>query len=282
MKFLVIQGSPVDRPEFVEYTNAKAIQRSLIHLNHECELWGIDYPNFNEELDYEKYDVILLIENYGTGWYPDLSKTKKPYKMLWAIDTHQIGMAPFLAEFNRSKYHKICQASRAFLRDGDLWFPCSFDNTNILPMKEVAKEYEFGFCGTPLNRAPFFKQIEQRGIPLKMDVGQFGLNNVRAINSYKVHINKNLSVDINIRNFETIGCKTMLMTNYSPDYEILGFKEGVNYMSYQSLDELVDKCKFCMDNPGTVNIIAERGYELSKKHSFHQRMKHLLKFLETI
>ena len=36
---------------------------------------------------------------------------------------------------------------------------------------------------------------------------------VKAINSYKIHFNRNHSKDINYRTFETLGCQTVLVTN---------------------------------------------------------------------
>lgn len=279
MNFLVIQGRPVDKPDFWDYTNAIGIQKALKLIGHECTVWGKGYDNFNDNINFNAYDVILNIENYGGDWIPDLSKTTKPYKILWSIDAHVIGLDPFLKELTRGRYNKLCQATIDYIRPSDWWMPCSFDDMNIIPLY-IEKKYDFGFCGIPHNRTSVFDVIKKYGINVHLDIGKYGLKNVQSINSYKVHLNVNLANDINIRNFETIACKTILLTSYNPNYFKLGFADNVNCFMYSSFDELVDKAKYISCNYDKLNNIIENAYELSKKHTLLSRMKHLIKNIE--
>lgn len=269
----------MDKPDFWDYTNAIGIQKALNQLGHECTVWGKGYDNFAKTPNFNKFDVILNIENYGGDWIPDLSSFKTPYKILWSIDAHVIGLDPFLKEVTRSKYNKLCQATLHYIRPGDWWMPCSFDDTNILPLN-VAKKYDFGFCGIPHNRVEIFNILQQNGLNVHLDVGNYGIKNVHSINSYKTHLNVNLSHDINIRNFETIACKTILLTSYNPHYSKLGFHDGVNCFIYSSRDELIDKAKYIINNYHKLDSIIENAYELSKKHTLYMRMKHLIKNIE--
>ena len=79
---------------------------------------------------------------------------------------------------------------------------------------------------------------------------------------------------INYRNFETIGCGTLLLTSDSSEYSELGFKDGENCFIYSSVDELQNKINFIKNND--VSEIAAAGLKLSKNHTYDQRVKKLL------
>ena len=97
---------------------------------------------------------------------------------------------------------------------------------------------------------------------------------VEAINKYKCHFNLNISNDINFRSFETIGCGTLLLTNYNPQYEELGFIDGENCFMYSDPNSLIEKINYIKNND--TNEIAKNGYELSTKNTYLERVKMLL------
>ena len=102
---------------------------------------------------------------------------------------------------------------------------------------------------------------------------------VKAINTYKIHFNCNIGNDINYRSFETIGCKTVLATNYDKQYLDLGFIDGENCLLYKNEDDLIYKLKNTLNNDNLMDILSSNGYELSKKHTYEIRMKYLIKYL---
>jgi len=292
MHFLILQNSPkIDAPDF-EYTIAKGVKRALEKLGHKATITGPGHPNFfNPNVQLEdmslvdirttnKFDIVLLIENYWDHWLPDLSQNKA-YKMMWVIDAHCISMTPFLKEFERSKYNLILQTTYDFLTDApnQIWFPCSFDPTMVYPLA-CRKIYPIGFCGNLHNRNEPIQLLKDNGIDVHLDLGHYGQKQVEAINSYKIHLNRNIRNDINIRNFETIGCSTMLLTSYNPHYGKIGFKEGINFEMYKTSNELLEKAKFYIDHIIKINHIANAGYEQSKKHTFEERFKKLLHHLK--
>ena len=99
---------------------------------------------------------------------------------------------------------------------------------------------------------------------------------VNAINSYKIHWNRNLSNDINYRSFETIGCGVPLITNYNYQYELLGFKHMENVLLYKNEDEMFNLIDLLISDENLRNTIGENGLILSKKHTYLERCKLLL------
>ncbi len=78
---------------------------------------------------------------------------------------------------------------------------------------------------------------------MRRDIWVLGEAMVRAVNSYHVHFNRNVADDINSRTFETTGCGTMLLTNYTPGLEQL-FKIGEEIVVYRDLDDLRHKARY--------------------------------------
>ena len=84
---------------------------------------------------------------------------------------------------------------------------------------------------------------------------------------------------INYRSFETIGCNTVLLTNYNHQYEKLGFIDEENCLIYKSIEDIEHKILKYKDDFDKLRNISQNGYQLSKKHTFFERAKEILKHL---
>lgn len=278
MKFLVIQENG-RHDKNRHFRECYCIQRSLVKLEQNCDVWGLGHGNFQTIPSFDSYDVIIDLENsYGGNWIPDLTLVKS-YKILWSIDSHCMGLDHYVNRFNKNKCQLLLQATKEFVRSkNDLWFPNCYDHTLIYP-KEVTKRADVGFCGNIVNRQNYIDLLGKH-FAFTSDIFVIGDDMVNAINSYKVHFNKNIDIDINYRNFETIGCKIPLITSSNPHYGDLGLRDGENCLIYNNNDELIQKIKMALDNQCLLNTIAENGYKLSPRHTYDARAKILLDFLE--
>lgn len=279
-----------------------ALRSAFQHLDWKADIWGLGHPgfpgsvcseagedtSFPGRLDFNSYDVIFNLENYDrTGWVPSL-KHVKVYKILWAIDAHVRGMAPYRDLYLRERYDMLLQSTRDFIMEEEdarikknsVWFPNCFNDALIYP-KDMEKKHDVGFCGNILNREPYLAFIEEY-FRLRRDIFVLGADMVDAINSYKLHFNRNIANDINYRNFETLGCKTLLITNANPQYIDLGFVDGENCFIYHDLPELRGKIQYALDHPRQREQMAESGYELSKRHTYKERIKSLIALLAGI
>lgn len=278
MKILIIQenGRHEKNRKFRE---CFSLQRALIANGQECDVWGLGHANYNSKIKFNDYDAIINLENYDDiGWVPNL-KDCKAYKAIWCIDAHCRGLMPYLKTYNEGRYNIILQATKDYLNEFSVWFPNCYDDTLLQP-RDIPKRADVGFCGNVQNRGPVLDLLKNN-FNFLADIFVIGDDMVNAINSYRIHFNMNISNDINYRSFETIGCKIPLITNYNPQYEELGFKDGYNCFMYRNGQELIDKIKAGLADPDALNTIAEFGYILAKKHTYNQRAKKLIKFLET-
>ena len=256
-----------------------SMQRALETFDVDVDVWGIGHSNYDEGVEFDSYDLIVNLENYDeTGWVPDLSKTRTK-KFIWSIDAHIRGMDVYYQEYERGNYDLILQATKDYVEDDrSLWFPNCYDDDLIYPAN-VEKKYFIGFCGSVLNRKQMLDNLTEK-YGLKQDIFVIGEDMVESISSYNIHFNMNFANDINYRNFETLGCGTVLLTNDNPQYQDLGFIDGKNCLIYNSYDSLCEKIEICMDDPEIMIDIVKNGYDLADMHTYYNRAESLLNILK--
>ena len=293
MKFLIIQENP-DNKEKSKFRECFSLQRALIRHKQKCNVWGLGHKNYLNKPNFEDYDVIINTENYDSGWVPNLANIPA-YKILWAIDSHvHIGGIRYYNQvYKKGKYNLMLQATRKYVNanwfsklvsDGfninTLWFPNSF-NEELIGKRNVKKIADIGFCGKIVNRQDYLDFLKSN-FNFKQDLSVFGENMVKSINSYRMHFNKNISCDINYRNFETIGCGVPLVTSFHKDYALLGLIDSKNCITYKNKRELKRKINFYLKNPEKRIKIGKEGYNLSKKNTYYSRVNILLEYLKKI
>jgi len=281
MNVLIIQEAARNEKN-KEYRESLCIQRALSKIEGiKSMVWGLNYPSFHTPFEYfEKWaDIIFIIENYDSGWLPmEKIKSSKKLKIFWSIDSHCV----------LKQHQKMCEAlginillnsSEQYLPhfkdlvDKCFWFPNSHCDEIIRPLNKE-KTVDLGFCGNIVNRGDILKYLEKFSI--KKDIFVIGDDMVEAINSYKIHFNKNISDDINYRTFETTGCGTMLLTNKTPNLDKL-FEIGKEIETYDSLEELDEKIIYYLNNPNKRIEIEKAGLErVKKEHTYLNRMKFIL------
>lgn len=282
MKWLLIQSALAGKAN-EDYRECFGVKRALETLGDSVEVWGYDQPNFSNAPDFNSYDVIFTLENYGDFWLPNLAEYTAPYKVFWSVDAHVRGAEPFEKLCEDHKYNLLMFATRDFVKDSHhFWFPNALDEFNIHKV-DVPKDIILGFCGSMLNnnhpRNQVVNYLEQHaGLVKEFRIGD---DMVAAINSYHIHFNMNIANDINFRSFETLGCGTALLSNYNPQYNDLGFIDGENYISYSNLDELWEKLKYYINSLDEVARIAESGFKfVLDGHTYTHRMKDLRNYIK--
>jgi glycosyltransferase involved in cell wall biosynthesis len=285
MKIVIIQEAGRHERN-KDYRESLNLHRSLSRIeNIESKVWGLNYDDFNIPFsEIEQWaDVIFIIENYTSNWLPinEISKSKK-LKIFWSIDSHCV----LEQHQNLCKLLKIdilLNSTESYIPSykglvkKSYWFPNSYPDDLIQPLS-IEKTVDIGFCGNIINRGHVINSLDKYGI--KKDIFVIGDDMVNAINSYKIHLNCNISNDINYRTFETTGCGTMLLTNYTPGLEKL-FDIGKEIVVYNNLAELDEKVKYYLENEEERKTIANAGYERSKRdHTYYERSKTLIEIIK--
>jgi spore maturation protein CgeB len=279
MKILIIQEAS-RHAKNINFRESLNFQRAFTKIGIDSVVWGLNFPNYKisfEEIS-KDCDVLFLIENYNNGWLPNLSSFKG-LKIFWSIDSHCVPQEHLMTCLN-NKMNIVLNAieshSRYFRNFKTFYLPNAYPNDIIGYLPNVKKIHDVGFCGNYVNRKDWIDFIPK----MKKDIFVIGTDMVKAINSYKIHFNRNMSNDINYRTFETLGCKTMLLTNETENLNKL-FEIGKHLDIYTSKEDLLEKINFYLKNDKLREEITESGYiYVQKNHTYVNRAEQILNIIK--
>lgn len=288
MKILIIQEKGRHEQNYM-FRESLSLKRAFDKLNIDCSVWGLGYSNYNQNI-YQiisDHDVILLLENYDTSsWVPDLSNIKK-LKLFWSIDSH-CNLNAHLSTVQKNKINIVLcsiesdQEHFSALGAKTYYFPNAVDTDLVQPICKVNKLHNIGFCGTLFpERESLIKEIETNlNINIQKDIWHIGQHMVSAINSYNIHLNKTISKDINYRVFETLACKTALLTNYTENIDKF-FIDMQDIAIYYNIQDLIYKANLLVNDSTLAKSIAESGYnKVVKNHTYKNRASELIKLIK--
>lgn len=285
MNFLIIQEKG-RHPGNQQFREALNLERALVHHGHKCIVWGLNYDNFSipfKEISADA-DVLILLENYeANNWIPELASFNK-LKLFWSIDSHCVPEA----HVNTCNKHKIdvvlCAIEhhqKLFKKQKTTWFPNAYPHDLIDFIPSIKKQYDIGFCGSYLNRAEWINAIKSK-YKLQEDIFVIGDKMVEAVNSYYIHFNRNIGDDINFRTFETLGCKTFLLTNATPGLDKL-FSINKHLVTYKSIGDMLEKIDWYLNRKEQLQEIAENGYQhVRAHHTYYKRAEQLIDYVSKI
>lgn len=267
MKILIIQENG-HHEKNRNFRECFCLQRGFQHHGVEVVVWGKGHTT--PDPDFNSFDLIFAIENWD--WMPDMSKAHAK-KFIWAIDAHCKGPRVY----EQYGFDKVLHASPVFAKDG-CWLPNCYDDTLIKPLTQE-KIHDIGFCGNVANRGDFIGHM-MRNYQMRFDEMVIGPDMVEAVNSYKIHWNLNISVDINYRNFETMGCGTCLLTSFNEHYEALGFKSEENCLIWKDITQMNELIARALEDNKWRESVSKNGYELVvNNHTYKHRAKTILEMI---
>jgi spore maturation protein CgeB len=287
MNIVIIQSAGKHKENF-NFRECLCLDRALNRIEGiNSFVWGTGFPSFT--IPFQQVmgmaDCVVILENYSRrNWLPDFSKVNK-LKMFWSIDSHlQKTRQRHLNFVKSNKINITLNSTSAYTKHfknvskKSLWFPNCYP-IDLIDNLKTEKEYAVGFCGNYANRKKFIDQLSQH-ITIKKDIFIIGQSMVKAVNSYKIHFNRNYANDINYRTFETLGCKTFLLTNKTDRLAEL-FKIGRHLVIYNNLNDCVRKIKFFLSNQDLLKEIANEGYlHVRKHHTYDNRAEKLVNIIK--
>lgn len=281
MKILILQSAG-KHPANAGYRECLCLQRALNALEGiQAGIWGQGYPNygtpFKEAL--QGYNAVLVLENYHDQWLPQL-KDVKQLKLFWSIDSH-IALKRHQQLVKNHGINITLNSTAGYVKHFPrkcYWFPNCYDDTLIKPL-DIVKNHNVGFCGNVVNRGKWIAQLKNL-FKMQVDIMVIGDTMVKAVNSYKIHWNKNYSTDVNYRTFETLGCRTVLLTNNTDRLKDL-FNLDKHLVVYKDFTDCCHKIQWLLGDDRIRNSIADAGYKhVKENHTYLQRAKRLVEIIK--
>lgn len=283
MKILLIQSASEHRENW-HFREAQCFKRAFDRLGVFAEVCGEGYPIFgvNFSTVVAGFDAVLVLENYGNDWLPDLSGIDVP-KLLWVIDSHKVAdeiMAYSMR--NGIDVNLVAWKNHLDVFPRSVWFPPCYPDDLIMPYEPSEKLFGVGFCGSRGNRGDWLDKLTLE-VGLRQDIFILGDDMVRRINSYNIHFNRNETKDVlAFRTFETLGCGTMLLTDDSGNVLDL-FEDSRHLVVYVDYKDCVEKIRHYLTHIDERERIALLGHDLVKrKHTYDARASQVLKILSGV
>jgi len=228
-----------------------------------------------------KFDLYIWVD-HGEDVLPvPKYKCPKP-NCYWASDTH-LGLDYRL---NKAKEFDVVFVTisshvdlfRKFLKhDRVYWLPHAGEPTAYYPYN-IVKKYDVGFIGylPTQERIDLLDSLFRRFPNFKYGQAFFE-EAARQLSMCKIGFNCSVRDEANMRAFEIPLTKTLLLTDYSPDLEKLGFKDGENVAFYDNPEEMLEKATFYVEHDEERELVAECGYNLVlNNHTYLHRAYDML------
>jgi glycosyltransferase involved in cell wall biosynthesis len=245
-----------------------------------------------------KFDLNVLVD-YGEDTLGIPLGWEIPHpNVYWAFDTH-IDEKGYAYRLNRAKQFDhvfLCHKAQIsdFIRDG-----IDPKKIHYLP---VAAETD---CYRPYSVMPKWNWsfIGHMNSPHRIDlldrfIKEFGLGDQKGYLGYRIPqiqghcvlddaakkfsmsrltVNYSIRGDLNMRVFESMACRTLLLTDDIPAIHEF-FKDGEHLVLYKDIDDAVDKAKELLSDSQKILRIAQAGYqEIISNHTYNHRAREILK-----
>lgn len=241
-----------------------------------------------------QYDLHLLIDHGEDALGVPLDFVYPHPNAYWTSDTH-LGYQHRLETAKKFDF-VFCaqkQAMKDFIRDGVdpskvFYLPHAAEPDVYRPIP-IVERWEWAFIGhlNSIHRVNILDRfIKEWPLGEKSYIGwregdSLGRNVMddasRKFNQAKLIVSDSIKDDLNMRTFEALAAKRCLLTNNISELDGV-FKTNEHLVTYDSIEDAIQKAKILLDNNELRNAIALAGYsEVIAKHTYNHRALEILK-----
>jgi hypothetical protein len=257
------------------------------NLGYDCDIAGRNGIISEDKIPLiaNKYDLIIITENYPQGWRWWDWRTITTPKLFWAIDTHIVNYLPWIQQSNIDIV--------AFNNPGDMKF------------YPLDKKFEMPYASSRLHHMITYTNEKKRDIVFigsmneerKYYCDKFNITNLNAYGpdymvemqsskicfNHSMNYNMNGSKNINAKFFEIMGSGTFMLSNYVEDlFNFFDKNEDVEKMLFRDEEELSQKINFYLKNDLEREKVSKKVFDyIYNNHTYENRAKLIIdKFKE--
>ncbi len=221
--------------------------------------WEIPHPNFywmcDSHLGYEyRMNRAKQFDTVFVGHKPTIPKL-----IADGLDPQKIHYLPWAAE-------PMCYKPFPVLEKWDWCFIGHLSNPDRIDLVDrFCKEWPVGIKGYV-----GWRQGEWKGHNVLEDCAS-------KFSQSRIVLNESIKDDLNMRTFEALACKRLLLTEDIPMLHE-HFEDYRHMIMFNGIDDAVEKARRILANDDLRNYIADQGYkEFLNKHTYMHRVKTILK-----
>jgi len=184
---------------------------------------------------------------------------------------------PHVLSYDRQRLlaDKFFCMQQVYAKPGDLYLPYAYDPEWHRPEKQP-KEFDACLIGLHYQqRDALVNALKAKGRSVYYNIGP-AYEQARAFyNQSKIGLNWSSLQDLNARAFELLAFGLPAVMNRVPDMTGF-FRDGVDYMGFDSLEEAVQAAEYLLDNPKLADQIAKSGRKAVAPHTWDARVEEIL------
>lgn len=248
--------------------------------------WGdFYYPDHKFPPDFQLPDANFSFEEVlpKIGFKPDI--VVQAGDTFWLtgkspVPNIIIGTDPHVLDYSeRLKDADYFFTMQQFYHPSEKWIPYAYDPA-IHKYEHDGEEFDVVFCGLQYaHRDKALKAMEAKGLRVKNTLGLIYEEYCSEYNKGKIAFNWSSLKDLPARFWEGLAMKRMVLTSRVPDLTLLDFKEGEDYVGFDTVEEAVEKALYYSAHDEERQRIAENGFKKVKNHTYKNRCKEILKWL---
>jgi hypothetical protein len=204
--------------------------------------------------------------------YSFLMKPKRGINAIVATDPHVLN-------YDRQRNEAdvfYCMQAHYCQQVRDHYLPYAFDPVWHAPMEDVAQTHDCTLLGLHYeNRNALVESLRREGVRVHYELGIVFDEARQIYNQAPIGLNWSSLNDLTARVFELLGMKRIAVVNWVPDLD-KHFQDGIDLITFRSLQEAVAKVKWCLEHPALAGAIAERGHQTVQRQSWDVRVNQIL------
>lgn len=186
-------------------------------------------------------------------------------------DPHAIDYLPFIKDADDFV------TMQKFYHPDKVWMPYAYTPSINRYLPDEVIRYHVVFSGLQYDhRKDALRALSDKGWNVFSGIGYVYDAYNRLYNSGMIAFNWSSKQDLPARFWEGMAAKRCVLTNRVPDLKELDFKEGTDYLGFDTLDEAVEKASFYLKHQDLLFKIADNGYKKVKNHTWKNRVEKML------
>lgn len=164
---------------------------------------------------------------------------------------------------------------RCYMQRGDIWLPYAYSPRWHYPV-EAEREHDVMFIGAPHpKRVAILLLMSQEGYKTHYVYGVVFDEARERYAKTRLIFNWSVARDTNARVFEAMAMNRPLVTNYTPDLDLL-FTDEMHYMGFGGVDECLEKMDWLLRHPDARKAMAQTAFKAALPHTYNARVKQIL------
>lgn len=234
-----------------------------------------------------KWDLVLNLEcNDPNRQYTELTRVSTKKRAVYHFDTsyyvstalsHIAAYKPDHVFFANADYRKYGVANSS-------WLPYAAD-PRFLRGLDHAKTIDVGIVGSDRPaRRKLIAALKKQNIDAQLISSVFQEKYIDVLASCRIVINENPPEGrglLNMRFTEAMAAGSVLVNNDGDGHVLMdGLSEGIHFLVYRDVDDLVGKCRYLLNDPVERIEMAKRAQDTVKElHMYDHRAQEILDVL---